>query len=304
MRILLFKNEMIGDYRYGFQGQEKDDEVKGEGNSVNYKYRMHDPRIGRFFAVDPLAGDYPHNSPYAFSENRVIDAVELEGLEMVLVHGTWAARKDTKIHSLRIADYGEGTWEKSFGEAIAEATGWTKKQSYEFTWSGDNSWLDRRQAADALVEKIQDKGWNPDADKKHVTLVGHSHGGNVNKRVKNKLERKGWTVDVINIATPQRKDVQSNKKGKGVYLNFFSTDDAIQYAGTDDNLIYRDENNVGPLGPRKDPFAKNIEITPESSISIFGWAGNSAGHSYHHEKSSQDVMIKEIQKAFKGKTKL
>jgi len=44
---------------------------------------MHDTRIGRFFAVDPLAGSYPHNSPYAFSENRVIDAVELEGLEQV-----------------------------------------------------------------------------------------------------------------------------------------------------------------------------------------------------------------------------
>jgi len=42
---------------------------------------MHDPRIGRFFAVDPLAPKYPHNSPYAFSENRVIDMVELEGLE-------------------------------------------------------------------------------------------------------------------------------------------------------------------------------------------------------------------------------
>lgn len=42
---------------------------------------MHDPRIGRFFAVDPLAGKYPHNSPYAFSENTVINAVELEGLE-------------------------------------------------------------------------------------------------------------------------------------------------------------------------------------------------------------------------------
>ncbi len=68
-------------YRYGFQGQEMDDEVKGKGNSVNYKYRMHDPRIGRFFAVDPLAPKYPHNSPYAFSENRVIDGVELEGLE-------------------------------------------------------------------------------------------------------------------------------------------------------------------------------------------------------------------------------
>jgi RHS repeat-associated protein len=68
-------------YRYGFQGQEKDDELKGEGNSLNYTFRMHDPRIGRFFARDPLEMSYPHNSPYAFSENRVIDGVELEGLE-------------------------------------------------------------------------------------------------------------------------------------------------------------------------------------------------------------------------------
>lgn len=72
---------LIGGYRYGFQSQEQDDEIKGAGNSVNYKYRMHDPRIGRFFAVDPLAPKYPHNSPYAFSENRLIDGVELEGLE-------------------------------------------------------------------------------------------------------------------------------------------------------------------------------------------------------------------------------
>ncbi|NQZ38477.1 MAG: hypothetical protein HRT58_22640 [Crocinitomicaceae bacterium] len=87
-------SEANNDYRYGFQGQESDDEVKGKGNSVNYKYRMHDPRIGRFFAVDPLAPKYSYNSPYAFSENRVIDAIELEGLEQVTVHllndaGNW-----------------------------------------------------------------------------------------------------------------------------------------------------------------------------------------------------------------------
>jgi RHS repeat-associated protein len=67
--------------RYGFQGQEKDDELKGEGNSLNYTFRMHDPRVGRFFAVDPLTKSYPFYSPYAFSGNRVIDAVELEGKE-------------------------------------------------------------------------------------------------------------------------------------------------------------------------------------------------------------------------------
>ena len=78
------------DYRYGFQGQEKDDEIKGEGNSYNFTFRMHDPRIGRFFTVDPLERKYPWNSPYAFSENILINAVELEGLEKI---GIWSLKK-------------------------------------------------------------------------------------------------------------------------------------------------------------------------------------------------------------------
>ena len=76
------------DYRYGFQGQEEDDEMRGEGNNLNYKYRMYDPRIGRFFTTDPLSAKYPYNSPYAFSENRVIDGIELEGLEYLTISVT------------------------------------------------------------------------------------------------------------------------------------------------------------------------------------------------------------------------
>jgi hypothetical protein len=68
-------------YRYGFQGQEKDDELKGEGNSLNFKYRIDDTRIGRFFAVDPMAKKYPYYSPYAFGGNKVIQFIEFEGLE-------------------------------------------------------------------------------------------------------------------------------------------------------------------------------------------------------------------------------
>jgi RHS repeat-associated protein len=81
-------------YRYGFQGQERDDELKGDGNSLNYEFRMHDPRIGRFFALDPLSFKFPHNSPYAFSENRVIDCVELEGMEAnCIVSSNWYYEK-------------------------------------------------------------------------------------------------------------------------------------------------------------------------------------------------------------------
>lgn len=77
------RHASASNYRYGFQGQEKDDEIKGEGNSLNYTFRMHDPRIGRFLSLDPLSPQYPHNSPYAFAENRVIDGIELEGLEFL-----------------------------------------------------------------------------------------------------------------------------------------------------------------------------------------------------------------------------
>ena len=42
---------------------------------------MHDPRVGRFLSLDPLSSQYPHNSPFAFAENRVIDGIELEGAE-------------------------------------------------------------------------------------------------------------------------------------------------------------------------------------------------------------------------------
>jgi RHS repeat-associated protein len=68
-------------YRYGFQGQEKDDEIKGEGNSLNYTFRMHDPRVGRFFATDPLEKYYAEQTPYQFSSNAPIHARELEGCE-------------------------------------------------------------------------------------------------------------------------------------------------------------------------------------------------------------------------------
>jgi RHS repeat-associated protein len=83
------KKNNAKNYRFGFQGQEGDDQIKGDGNSVNYKYRMHDPRLGRFFAVDPLIKEYPHYSSYSFSGNKVIAFRELEGAEeLIAINGT------------------------------------------------------------------------------------------------------------------------------------------------------------------------------------------------------------------------
>jgi RHS repeat-associated protein len=70
-----------GGYGYGFGGQHQDNDVKGDGNSIEYKYRICDPRIGKFMSVDPLSWDYPWNSCYAFAENTSIAFIDLEGLE-------------------------------------------------------------------------------------------------------------------------------------------------------------------------------------------------------------------------------
>jgi RHS repeat-associated protein len=66
-------------------------------NWVQFKWRNHDPAIGRFFNVDPLAEDYNMWCPYAFSGNRVINARELEGLEPYVITG----RSLSRINNLK-----------------------------------------------------------------------------------------------------------------------------------------------------------------------------------------------------------
>jgi RHS repeat-associated protein len=74
--------------RYGFQGQEWQSDL--DLSWSQFKWRMHDPAIGRFGAVDPLSDKYLHNSTFAFSENKIISHVELEGLESVPMFTEWA----------------------------------------------------------------------------------------------------------------------------------------------------------------------------------------------------------------------
>jgi len=71
--------------RFGFNGKENDNEVKGEGSQQDYGFRIYDPRVARFLSVDPLSSKFPWNSTYAFAENDVVRAIDLEGLERLIV---------------------------------------------------------------------------------------------------------------------------------------------------------------------------------------------------------------------------
>jgi RHS repeat-associated protein len=70
-----------GNYRYGFNGKENDNEVKGIGNQQDYGERIYDTRLARFLSVDPLTKEYPYYSPYHFAGNTPIQAIDRDGLE-------------------------------------------------------------------------------------------------------------------------------------------------------------------------------------------------------------------------------
>jgi len=98
MRMLQRHNEVNDTlYRFGFNGQIKDNEIAGTGNHYDYKYRGYDSRLGRFWSVDPLASSYPWNSTYGFAENDVIRAIDLEGAERLIVTEVNAQLKTAKI---------------------------------------------------------------------------------------------------------------------------------------------------------------------------------------------------------------
>lgn len=83
IKSLSYQNSVNAN-NFKFQNQES---IVDFGLNVNFfKYRPFDPQIGRGWQIDRLADKYVHNSPYAFSENKVTNHIELDGLEAVDVN--------------------------------------------------------------------------------------------------------------------------------------------------------------------------------------------------------------------------
>jgi hypothetical protein len=83
LQIDAISYENAGNNNWKFQNQEK---IEDFGLNLNwFKFRPFDGETGRGWQIDRLADKYVHNSPYAFSENKVTGHVELDGLEAVRI---------------------------------------------------------------------------------------------------------------------------------------------------------------------------------------------------------------------------
>ncbi len=101
-------------YRYGFNGKEKDTEGPVQ---YDYGFRIYDPRLVRFKSVDPLTNSYPWYTPYQFAGNKMINCIDVDGLEdKEVIHwitigldGNTTIKTLTQEHGYVIGNRGKGT---------------------------------------------------------------------------------------------------------------------------------------------------------------------------------------------------
>ena len=203
-------------YRYGFQGQEKDDELKGEGNSLNYTFRMHDPRVGRFLSLDPLSSEFPWNSPYSFAENRVIDCIELEGAEQ---HYYWLKFNKNGEAELKYVGSTDNWFKSDFIKVYAEDyPGW----SYTFTTAASgltedgkiqvqpgggngNSIESFELFAKDPIAAIQSGAFRTDGDMKAEMIVDIIKAVILKRALTSKVQKKSNTAKQANNSTEKNK---------------------------------------------------------------------------------------------------
>jgi RHS repeat-associated protein len=122
-------------YRYGFNGKENDNEIKGEGNQQDYGMRVYDPRVGKFLSVDPLTASYPWYTPYQFAGNKPINSIDLDGLEEYETYGDYAKAKGKD--ALKVMDGSDGAW------LAADRKNKSKTWSNAMEAITKNGWSDR-----------------------------------------------------------------------------------------------------------------------------------------------------------------
>lgn len=188
---------------------------------------MHDPRVGRFFAVDPLSAQYPHNSPYAFSENRVIDGIELEGLEINL-HNS-----DSDPMLFKLANNNEDNSAIHIYAHGGQSSVMDERNSEKITRLKTTNEIEK-----VILESQEKDKWTSRTKEKPVIVVLHScrtgrvitkDGKKIESSIAEKLSKKPNSI----IVAPDERNVSKD------YIFFDKELGPYKYSNIDENGTYK-----------------------------------------------------------------
>jgi hypothetical protein len=82
-----FTASTASNYRYGFNGQEKADEIDGVGNHTTAEFWEYDPRIGRRWNLDPIYKNSPYEAfggnPILYNDENGLDTIRITRTKLV-----------------------------------------------------------------------------------------------------------------------------------------------------------------------------------------------------------------------------
>jgi len=253
-----------------FQGQVHVDDL--ELNWDSYRYRNHQSDIGRFFNIDPMADAFYYNSPYAFSENKVTTHREMEGLEAFFIHGS---ESDNSMWKKDAANFIMRELKPYFSTDQTADLG--------FKWNGyagggvNQNWIyntekDRAMAARQLVSYILKNR----KQGQEITLVGHSHGGNVAIQAARILfEKHNTRVNIVNFNTPAfngANDPENPWDNFGIdeMLHFFTDGDYVAGPASGSSRYSGTGSNVNQI-ELKNPLNSNFIGTAQHRFQNVNW---------------------------------
>ena len=171
--------------------------------------------------------------------------------------------------------------EKSFKTGLKERYNNEEVQIIDNGRKLENNDADRQKLADKVVKQIiEDRIANPNEP---IRLTGHSHGGNVQKIVTQKLVEQGYdniVDDMLLLGTPVRDDYKINNnalKTNTKVINAYDSSDFVQKNGNLDGTkseviinILKGKGNGGKQIIQNNRKVKNIQVESPSFDPLFG----------------------------------
>ena len=274
------ERNVAGEYRYSFNGMEKDDEIRGKGNSHDFGVRMYDPRVGRWLSRDRRFAKYPHLSPDHFSNNNPIIFVDYNGEDfgvkidhdkktIVIVANYYTTSKKAHKEALSTANLWEeqganiGGYDVSFEITVQEPRKATTEdviQLYkEKGWEGlykENGKLDKKKVREVRKEYSRSLNSNDAGNDPNGNLYESNHGEN-SKVIKNPtgkttagVTESGSKISMFTFVytTPQGNRIVDNAKSQSMRAHEFGhkfglDDKGGKYHANDGIMVYKFKMN-------------------------------------------------------------
>ena len=274
-------------YKFGFNGQEKDDEIKGASNSYSFTFRIYDPRMCRWLSMDPMTKSYPWYTPYQFAGNKPIGAIDLEGLEeyWVVARSFIPAPKlsNPDPFSLLVYPYYLGDNRKDYKADAGKSFRTEQYANLNFNngTTAKNQFASPTIAVGSNGDYITSSNGSSDAGKINVNLQGKMGMVNFVINAKNQLAA---ARNPFTPAINAKIDVAITNKDDGSFdysVNIPEMDGFPAY----ELWINNDKGNSYLL------FGRNPNESRETPFSLFG----SGEHKYNLSGNSKDLISRPVQ---------